>query len=109
LAVTGFPYYVKKNDTNAIEISQNIMLKFQGIRRIGSAALSMAYVACGRFDSFWEEGLKPWDIAAGILIIKEANGRVSDYSGKNISTFKDTLLASNGSKIHKELLKIING
>jgi myo-inositol-1(or 4)-monophosphatase len=109
LAVTGFPYYSRKNNTKAIKIFKNIMLKSQGIRRLGSAALSLAYVACGRFDFFWEEGLKPWDIAAGILMVKEANGKVSDYNGKNTSIFEDTLLASNGSKIHKELLKVING
>jgi myo-inositol-1(or 4)-monophosphatase len=88
---------------------QNIMLESQGIRRLGSAALDMAYVACGRFDFFWEEDLKPWDIAAGILMVKEAGGKVSDYCGLENAIFKGTILASNGSVIHKRILNIISG
>ncbi|MDR3256638.1 MAG: inositol monophosphatase [Endomicrobium sp.] len=108
LAVTGFPYYIKKNSARVIKNFKNIMLKSQGIRRSGSAALDMAYVACGRFDFFWEEGLKPWDITAGTLIVKEAGGKVSDYNGGKNLIFKDTILVSNGSVIHKKVLRVIN-
>jgi myo-inositol-1(or 4)-monophosphatase len=109
LAVTGFPYYVRKSSTEVIKNFKNIMLESQGIRRLGSAALDMAYVACGRFDFFWEEGLKPWDIAAGALVVKEAGGKVSDYCGSKDFIFKDTMLTSNGSVMHEKILKIING
>jgi myo-inositol-1(or 4)-monophosphatase len=109
LAATGFPYCVRKNSAGVIKNFKNIMLECQGIRRLGSAALDMAYVACGRFDFFWEEGLKPWDIAAGALIVEEAGGKVSDYCGLKDFIFKDTILASNGSVMHKKILKIING
>ncbi|MCL2390223.1 MAG: inositol monophosphatase, partial [Endomicrobia bacterium] len=79
LAVTGFPYYMRKRPARVMKNFSNIALKTQGVRRLGSAALDLAYVACGRFEFFWEEGLKPWDIAAGELIVKEAGGIVSDY------------------------------
>jgi myo-inositol-1(or 4)-monophosphatase len=104
LAATGFPYYVRKNSAGVIKSFKNIMLECQGIRRLGSAALDMAYVACGRFDFFWEEGLKPWDIAAGALIVEEAGGKVSDYRGSKDFIFKETMLASNGSVMHEKIL-----
>ncbi|MDR3274395.1 MAG: inositol monophosphatase [Endomicrobium sp.] len=109
LAATGFPYYIRQNNTRVMKNFKNIVLEAQGIRRLGSAALDIAYVACGRFEFFWEEGLKPWDIAAGIVIAKEAGGKVSDYLFSDASVFKDTMIASNGTAVHKEILKIING
>ncbi|MDR3253566.1 MAG: inositol monophosphatase [Endomicrobium sp.] len=109
LAATGFPYYVRQNNSRVMKNFKNIVLEAQGIRRLGSAAIDIAYVACGRFEFFWEEGLKPWDIAAGIVIAKEAGGKVSDYCGSESSVFKDTMIASNGTAVHKEILKIING
>lgn len=109
LAVTGFPYSIGKRNTRVMKNFKNIVLEAQGIRRLGSAALDMSYVACGRFEFFWEEGLKPWDIAAGIIIVKEAGGEVSDYKGSKDSVFKDTMLASNGVAMHKKILEIING
>jgi Archaeal fructose-1,6-bisphosphatase and related enzymes of inositol monophosphatase family len=108
LPVTGFPYYVSKKNGRVIKNFTNIMTCAQGIRRLGSAALDLAYVACGRFDFFWEEGLKPWDVAAGILLVKEAGGVVSDYSGVSDCIFKDTILASNNRTIHKKVLDIID-
>jgi myo-inositol-1(or 4)-monophosphatase len=107
LTVTGFPYNINKNKTRVMKNFENVILKAQGVRRLGSAALDMAYVAAGRFDFFWEEGLKPWDVAAGSLIVEEAGGIVSDYNGAMSSIFNETLVASNGL-IHKEVLKIIN-
>jgi len=108
LAVTGFPYYFRKNSARVTKNFKNIISEIQGMRRLGSAALDMAYVACGRFDFFWEEGLKPWDIAAGILMVKESGGKISDYTGLSDSVFNDTMLASNGTAIHKTILQIIN-
>jgi myo-inositol-1(or 4)-monophosphatase len=78
------------------------------VRRLGAAALDLAYVACGRFDFFGEEGLKPWDVAAGILIVKEVGGETSDYYGGNNPLFSGTLLAANNQTIHKKILGIIN-
>jgi myo-inositol-1(or 4)-monophosphatase len=81
LAATGFPYYFRKDSQRVMKNFDNIVHEVQGVRRLGSAALDLAYVACGRFEFFWEEGLKPWDIAAGILMVKEAGGTISDYDG----------------------------
>jgi myo-inositol-1(or 4)-monophosphatase len=106
LPATGFPYYVRDKSERVINNFTNIMMKTQGLRRLGSAALDLAYVACGRFDFFWEEGLKPWDIAAGALIVKEAGGILSDYAGEKDFIFKNTLLASNKA-LHKKVLEIL--
>lgn len=108
LAVTGFPYYVREKSGRLIQNFENIMMITQGIRRLGSAAMDLAYVACGRFEFFWEEGLKPWDIAAGALIVKESGGIVTDYENSNDFLFKSTLLASNTRSVHKKVLEIIN-
>jgi len=108
LAVTGFPYVLEGRRARVFKNFENIVSTSQGIRRLGSAALDMAYVACGRFEFFWEETLKPWDIAAGILIVKEAGGIVTDYDGSKGYFSSQTLLASNGGKIHKKVLDILN-
>jgi len=79
--------------------------KTRGVRRFGSASIDLAYVACGRFDGMWQPFLKPWDTAAGILLVKEAGGLVSDYYGKPYNPFKNTLVASN-PYIHKALVEI---
>ena len=71
------------------------MKNARGVRRLGSAAADLAYVACGRFDAFWEYDLKPWDVAAGALLVKEAGGMVSDYSGGNNYLFGREIIASN--------------
>ncbi|MDR1086812.1 MAG: inositol monophosphatase [Endomicrobium sp.] len=108
LAATGFPYYFRKDSKRVMKNFYNIAYEAQGVRRLGTAALDLAYVACGRFDFFWEEGLKPWDAAAGILIVKEAGGKISDYHGDNNPLFSGTLLAANNQTIHKKILDIIN-
>ncbi|MBI4313456.1 MAG: inositol monophosphatase, partial [Candidatus Omnitrophica bacterium] len=77
-----------------------------GIRRAGSAALDLAYTACGRVDGFWEMGLSPWDIAAGVLIVEEAGGRVSDFAGGQTYMQHGSILASN-PHIHPELVALI--
>jgi myo-inositol-1(or 4)-monophosphatase len=106
LIVTGFPYDFKRRDDFARHLT-SFLLSSRGVRRDGSAAIDMAYVACGRFDGFWEEGLNPWDMAAGKLLIEEAGGRVSDYSGHEFSIYRPPVCASNGL-IHQEMLEILN-
>src|SRR5262245_28354408 len=78
----------------------------QGVRRGGSAALDLCYTALGRVDGFWELDLLPWDTAAGILILEEAGGRVTDFSGQPFSVYGRQLLASNGA-IHEEMLEVL--
>lgn len=107
LPVTGFPYYAQEKPDRVLKNFKNIMMVTQGMRRFGSAAIDMAYVACGRFDFFWEEGLKPWDVAAGILIVKEAGGKISDYNNKNDYLFGQTMIASN-KLLHGLIIKILN-
>lgn len=107
LPVTGFPYYVRENSGRVLNNFKNIMLETQGLRRFGSAAIDLAYVACGRFDFFWEEGLKPWDAAAGILLVEEAGGKVSDYKNGNDFLFGQNIVASN-KLLHKQVIKTLN-
>ncbi|MDR1123017.1 MAG: inositol monophosphatase [Endomicrobium sp.] len=107
LAATGFPYYFRKDSKRVMKNFDNIVHEVQGVRRLGSAALDLAYVACGRFEFFWEEGLKPWDIAAGILIAKEAGGIISDYNGDKSPLFKTTLLVANSLAMHNKIFGII--
>lgn len=105
LIVTGFPYDFKDRVYFARHLTQ-FLLRSRGIRRDGSAALDMAYVACGRFDGFWEEGLNPWDVAAGYLLIEEAGGRVSYYNGEEFSIYQPPICASNGL-IHSQMLQVL--
>jgi myo-inositol-1(or 4)-monophosphatase len=105
LVVTGFPYDARERDNFARHFN-DFTLKSRGIRRDGSAAIDMAYVACGRFDGFWEEGLHPWDVAAGVLLIEEAGGRVSYYDDSKFSIYTPPICASNGA-IHPEMLEIL--
>jgi len=106
LIVTGFPYDFKRKDDFARHLTAFLM-QSRGVRRDGSAAIDMAYVACGRFDGFWEEGLNPWDMAAGRLLIEEAGGWVTDYNGDAFSIYFPPLCASNG-KIHTEMLAVLD-
>jgi myo-inositol-1(or 4)-monophosphatase len=105
LLVTGFPYDFKKRRDFAHHLTQ-FLLHSRGVRRDGSAAIDMAYVACGRFDGFWEEGLNPWDVAAGLLLITEAGGRVSYYDDSPFSIYAPPILASNGL-IHDEMREVL--
>lgn len=105
LTVTGFPYDFKQKENFARHLT-DFLLKSRGVRRDGSAAIDLAYVACGRFDGFWEEGLNPWDVAAGILLIEEAGGQVSNYTGSPYNIYKPPFLASNGL-IHNEMLEVL--
>jgi myo-inositol-1(or 4)-monophosphatase len=105
LLVTGFPYDFAQRPNFMHHFTQFI-LKGRGVRRDGSAALDLAYVACGRFEGFWEEGLNPWDVAAGTLLIEEAGGVVTYYDGSALSIYTPPICASNGL-IHEEMLAVL--
>jgi myo-inositol-1(or 4)-monophosphatase len=106
LLCTGFPYDVRQRNDFARHFASFIM-HAQGVRRDGAAALDLAYVAAGRFDGFWEEGLKPWDVAAGALIIEEAGGRLSNYRGEPLDIHNPPVVASNGL-IHDQMRDVLN-
>lgn len=106
LLVTGFPYNIR-------DIMARVLTRFaccleasQGVRRLGSAALDLCYVAVGRFEGFWEQNLKPWDTAAGALMVTEAGGWVTDFNNREFSPGGKTVLASNG-RIHAQMLKLL--
>jgi myo-inositol-1(or 4)-monophosphatase len=106
LLVTGFPYNVR-------EIFEPVMVRYgsclkasQAVRRLGSAALDLCYVACGRFEGFWEQNLKPWDSAAGALMVVEAGGRVTTFLDQPYTVEHAEILATNG-RIHKEMLGLL--
>ena len=105
LLCTGFPYDVRERGEFARHFA-NFIMNAQGVRRDGAAALDLAYVAAGRFDGFWEEGLKPWDVAAGALLIEEAGGKVSDYHAGALDIFTPPILASNGL-IHEQMMRVL--
>ena len=102
LLATGFPSR-KRHASPNIHFYQEFTLRSHGVRRAGSAALDLAYVACGRMDAFWEFNLNPWDTAAGILLMEEAGGRVTNFAGAPYRLKSDEILASNGL-IHEELI-----
>jgi len=107
LVATGFPYKNFKRLPSYMECLEYLMKNTHGIRRMGSASIDLAYVACGRFEVFYEYSLNPWDVAAGTLLVREAGGIVTDFSGKNENITGEEIIASN-SRIHHEILKIIN-
>jgi myo-inositol-1(or 4)-monophosphatase len=104
LIATGFPSR-KRHDSPNIHFYQEFTLRSHGVRRAGSAALDLAYVACGRFEAFWEFHLNPWDTAAGFLLVEEAGGRISDFSNRPFRLDSREVLASNG-RIHDELVAL---
>ncbi|MGQ9694776.1 MAG: inositol monophosphatase family protein [Thermodesulfobacteriota bacterium] len=106
LLATGFPYDLRESSKNNFDHFRNFALRVHAVRRAGSAALDLCYVAAGRFDGFWEMKLGPWDFAAGSLIVKEAGGKVTDFGGHPLNLNSGHVLASNG-KIHQEMLSII--
>jgi len=108
IVATGFPYDLSENPNKCIERFINILKLGLPIRRIGVASIDLAYVAAGRFDVFWETGLGPWDCAAGILLIEEAGGKISNYDGTKITTLqkKNAIIASN-AHLHEEFFKQI--
>jgi myo-inositol-1(or 4)-monophosphatase len=106
LLVTGFPYNIRENPDRAIEHFINFLKEAQAIRRMGSAAIDLAYIAAGRIDGFWEVSLAPWDKAAGALLVEEAGGKVTDFLGNPHSIYQKPLLASNGL-IHEEMIRVL--
>ena len=103
LLATGFPYDIRESADNNINYFIGMALRAQAIRRAGSAALDLAYVAAGRFDGFWELKLRPWDTAAGWLMVTEAGGRVSDLEGNAYDLVSPHIVASNG-RIHDKMV-----
>jgi myo-inositol-1(or 4)-monophosphatase len=106
LLVTGFPYDMHKQGPDLIALFGRFMSKARAVRRLGSAALDLCYVAAGRFESFWEQQLKPWDVAAGALIVEEAGGVVTGMDGSPFDAAAAHLVASNG-RIHDQMLAVI--
>ena len=106
LLVTGFPYDVREHPERHLPAFAAFLSRAQGIRRDGSAALNLAYLACGRFDGFWERRLSPWDTAAGTLLVREAGGVVTRLDGSAFTLEGLQILASNG-RIHEEMLETL--
>jgi myo-inositol-1(or 4)-monophosphatase len=106
LLVTGFHYNVHRDPEETVGLFAEFITKARAVRRLGSAALDLCYVAAGRFDGFWEQKLQPWDVAAGALIVQEAGGRVSTTTGGPFRSRDGTVLATNG-QIHTDMLQTI--
>ena len=107
MVATGFPYDKATSPENNIAEFNRVATQVQAMRRAGSAAIDLAYVSCGRVDGFWELKLKPWDMAAGMLLVEEAHGRVSDRWGKTTDVYTDSIVATNGL-IHNALIDLIS-
>jgi len=105
--VTGFPYTYINMPNGPLEVFGRLIKKGIPVRRLGSACIDLCWVACGRFDGFYEHKLEAWDSAAGYLIIEEAGGKVTDHMGNKFSPYQHRIAATNG-KIHDELLAVIN-
>lgn len=103
LLVTGFPYDRRTNPINNLREHNAFLMNAQGVLRSGSATIDLASVACGRVDGFWEYRLSPWDMAAGMLLVQEAGGRVTDMQGEQLAVSHANVVASNGS-IHAEMM-----
>jgi len=106
LLVTGFPYDFKNIVDSLMIRFSNCLKASLGVRRLGSAALDLCFVACGRFDAFWEQNLKPWDTSAGVLIASEAGAVITDFSNEMFTIDKKEILVTNG-KIHDEMLNLL--
>ena len=107
LLSTGFPYDIKTSKLTNLDHWANFAMNAQALRRDGAAALDLCYVACGRFDGFWELNLSPWDTAAGALIVSEAGGRLTDFSGGAFLNYKPEIVASNGL-VHDRMLEVLH-
>jgi myo-inositol-1(or 4)-monophosphatase len=105
LFATGFPYYDYSRLDNYMELFIYFLKNSHGLRRLGSAAVDLAYVACGRFEGFYEYGLKPWDVAAGAFIVQQAGGKVSDFKGDSNYIFGKEIIATN-NRVFEEFLKL---
>ncbi len=106
LLCTGFPYSIQQQPGSQVDIFSAFLGQARAVRRLGSAALDLCYVAAGRFDAFWEEHLHAWDMAAGVLIAREAGATVTRYDGGSVDLFRGQIVASNG-RIHTDVLQVI--
>ena len=107
LLVTGFHYSIREKPEPTMSVFRELLLRAQGVRRDGSAALNLSYVACGRFDGFWEMHLSPWDMAAGVLLVREAGGTVTGLDGGAFRLDGRRILASNG-RLHAAMRRVID-
>jgi myo-inositol-1(or 4)-monophosphatase len=105
--VTGFPYSYLDMENGPLDVFQRFVRKGIPVRRLGSAAIDLCWVAAGRFDGFYEHKLEAWDSAAGFIIVEEAGGKLTDFKGNDFSPYQPHVLATNG-KIHAEMLEWIN-
>ena len=106
LLVTGFPYDVRERPESYLRLFASFLTRAQGVRRDGSAALNLCYLAMGRFDGFWESHLSAWDMAAGVLLVREAGGRVTRYDAAPFVLVGRQILATNGA-LHEEMMRIL--
>jgi myo-inositol-1(or 4)-monophosphatase len=106
LLCTGFPYDIQQDPDPLLRLFKAYLQRARAVRRFGAAALDLAYVACGRFDGFWEARLKPWDVAPGILLIREAGGEVADFTGGDEMLYGGTLCAGNPN-VQRQLLEVL--
>ena len=106
LICTGFPYDLRESPVNNVDHFNNFIMKARAVRRDGSAALDLCYVAAGRFDGFWELKLNPWDVAAGTLVVEQAGGMVTNFAGGNLDIYGQETIASNG-RIHEEMVRVL--
>ncbi len=106
--VTGFPYTYLDTPNGPLQVFEKFIRKGIPVRRFGSAAIDLCWVACGRFDGFYEHKLNAWDSAAGVVIVKEAGGKISDLKGNSYNHYQPGIVATNG-KIHDELVRVVNG
>jgi myo-inositol-1(or 4)-monophosphatase len=106
--VTGFPYTYLDSPNGPLQIFEKLIRKAVPVRRLGSAAIDLCWVAAGRFDGFYEHKLQAWDSAAGFLMVEEAGGTITDFKGNYYSVYQPHIIATNG-KIHEELREIVNG
>ena len=108
LLVTGFHYGIQRDPEELVSLFREFISRSRAVRRLGSAALDMCYVAAGRFDGYWESKIQPWDVAAGALIVTEAGGRVTTIAGEPFRSRAGSVLASNG-EVHDLMLEVIVG
>ncbi len=109
LVATGFPYHRREGQLGVdLSVLARFLERVRGVRRGGSAALDLAYVACGRLDGYWEEHLKPWDMAAGVLLVREAGGRVSDWAEGGWSLGSGGMIAS-APAVHEDMVGLVRG
>ena len=104
LLATGFPYDIRETHEEVLNRFKKMVISAQGVRRPGSASLDMCYVAAGKLDGFWEQGLKPWDTAAGVIIVEEAGGKLSTFQGTHYTPYRKSIVAANPF-VHAQIIE----